>query len=1002
MLSDPARIASVSVEDPEGGAFDDVVVRRRFGPSLYIQAKSSNYGSAVIDGDWLLEADSPASLSYLQRFYSTFKDLKETPDQFVLELWTNRGFDSENPLLGKLRDLKHDRITTRQMLEAGRRSMVGRERDRWAQHLGIGPEELADFLAVVRWKQSGSELDIRQQAQDCMARAGLRSDEPAVMLGLGLVRNRVADGGGPLDAEAAGRLVAKMQMPRSAKEPRDATGDERTTRLPPGCVTRLESMRQSSPEVAESVQRLLEQPASLVPGVLAQQVEEAPEWLMEAGHLAWEVISAFLRGHELPGGGAARRVAVRLGSPRGDLYRLGDAHAAALDGNVDHAEMLLREAAADHPLHEATRALVDGDAQTAVTAVIDSQACKSQDPDVALGALLMLAEARHNLGQLDEVRRVLKDASRRFPDRGSLYLHQARLCIELAEQRRSEGIAPSGLLESAVKLGLAARDQYRRWGGPSAASVAAATEALLMLDEPEKACDLATPGPEGQATQDEAADADVVTNRAHALLMLDRHDELDSLDWDLIDGSEGALMVAHQARGRGDPDAVELMRKALIEATDDGRKLMALHGLALFGEVDEAALERIDGAEDQHKALIRAVASYHRQDYGGAVQLLAGHGLATAMHAQLLARAQHSLDETDDAVDTLTQAVERLGDASLHLIAVQMLKERDRLHEAQALALGALSGSMPRSDRRRLLCVLVDIVQSLHDWPATEQHARRLLEEFPDETMAIWVIVYSQLSRGDGRAAWRVITEHDAKPFDKDTALCAIQAYVSAEMAAAGAERLLDIASEFAHDEEVAAAALMALMLRADGQQMTEAERSRLAAAFDSYFERFDEGQILRRFEFTTAEDAIETIESLTAAPSIQQLQVRSLVRLGQAPYGMLRELRMLPYAELLVAMAAGHLTAVSLDDEERERERDTARSALGGVIAADTSVAALAVHAGISIDESAAAFKHVLIADDLVTDPSLAGVSRFGRSGGARWWGVSTTSTVGALGLVR
>ena len=968
MLSDPARIASVSVEDPEGGAFDDVVVRRRFGPDLYIQAKSSNYGSAVIDGDWLLEADSPASRSCLQRFYSTFRDLEKTSDQFLLEFWTNRGFDGKNPLLGKLRDLKHHRIDTRRMLEAGPRSKVGRERDRWAQHLGVGPEELADFLTVIRWKQTESERDIRQQAQTCMALAGLRSDEPAVMLGVSLVRDRVADGYGPLDAEAAGRLVARMQMPRSAKKPHDATDDERAARLPPPCVTHLESLRQSSPEVAEGVQRLLEQPASLIPGVLAHQVEEPPEWLMDAGFLAWEAIAAFLHSHELPGGGAARRVAVRLGSPRGDLYRLGDAHAAALDGNVDHAEMLLREAAADHPLHEATRALVDGDAQTAVTAIIDSQACESQDPDVALGALLMLARARHDLGQLDEVRRVLEDASRRFPDRGSLCLRQARLCVKLAEQRRSEGIAQSGLLESAVKLGLEARDRYRGWGGRSAAAVAAATEALLLLDESEEVCDLATPGPEGQATQAEAADADVVTHRAHALLMLERHDELDGLDWDLIDASEGALMVAHRARGRGDPDAAELMRKAFDEAADDRRRLMALHGLALFGEVDEAALERIEGAGDQHKALIRAIAAFHREDYGGVVQLLARHAHATSMHAQIFARAQHSLGETDDAVETLAQAFERLGDASLHLDAVEILKEGEKLQEAEALALRALGAPMQRSDRRRLLCSLVEIVQSRHDWLAMEQHARKLLEEFPDETMAIWAIVHSQLSRSDGSAAWRVIAEHDAKPFDKDTALCFIRAYLAAEPAS-GTERLLDIAGEFARDEEVAGGALMALMLRADGTRMAEAERSRLAAALNSHFERFDEGQILRRFEFATVEDAIETMESLTPAPSLEQLQVLSLVRLGQAPYGLVRGLRMLPYAELLAAVAAGHLTAVSPDDEERERERDAARSALGGVVAADTSVAAVAVHAGISIDEITTAFKRVLIADDLVVD---------------------------------
>ena len=968
MLSDPARIASVTVEDPEGGAFDDVVVRRHFGPDLYIQAKSSNYGSAVIDGDWLVEADSPASRSCLQRFYSTFRDLEKTTDRFVLELWTNRGFDGRNPLLGQLRDLKHHRIDTRRMLEAGPRSKVGRERDRWARHLGVGPEELADFLAAVRWKLTGSELDIRQQAQDCMALAGLRSDEPAAMLGVSLVRARVADGCGALDAAAAGRLVAAMQMQRGAKEPREATDEERMRRLPPGCVTYLESLRQSSEEAAEGVQRLLEQPASLVPGVLAHQVEDPPEWMMEAGHLAWEAIAAFLHGHELPGGDAARRAAVRLGSPRSDLYRLKDARLTALDGNVDHAEMLLREAAPDHPLHEATRALVAGDARTAVTAIRDSRACESLDPNVALSGLLILAQALHDLGQLDEARLVLEDASRRFPDHGSLYLHQARLCIELAGQRRSEGIAQSGLLESAVKLGLEARDRYRRWGGPSAAAVVVATEALLMLDESKKVCDLATPGPEGQATQEEAADADVVTHRAHALLMLERHDELDGLDWDLIDASDGALMVAHQARGLGDPDAAELMRRAFDEANNDSQRLMALHGLALFGEVDEAALERIDGAEDHHKALIRAVAFFHREDYGGVVQLLARHGLATSMHAQILARARHNLGETDDAIETLMQAFERLGDASLRLDAVEILKEAKKLQDAEALALHALAGPMPRSDRRRLLCLLVDIVQGRGDWPALEQHARKLLEEFPDETMATWAIVHSQLSRGDGLAAWRVIAEHDAKPFDKDTSLLFIRAYLAAEPAS-GAERLLDIAGEFAHDEEVAGGALMALMLRADGTRMTEAERSRLAAAFNSHFERFDEGQILRRFEFATVEDAIETMESLTPAPSLEQLQVLSLVRLGQAPYMLLRGLRMLPYAELLVALAAGHLTAVTSDDEERERERDAARSALGGVVAADTSVAAVAIHAGISIDESAAAFKRVLIADDLVVD---------------------------------
>ena len=969
MLSHPDRIASVTVEDPVGGAFDDVVVRRNFGSDLYIQAKSSNHGSAMIDRDWLLETDSSAARSRLQRFYSTFRDLAATDEPFLLEVWTNQGFDTTNPLLGSLRDLKHSRINTQRMLAATPRTQIGKERDRWAEHLHISREELAEFLAAVRWKQPGSELDIRLQAQDCMALAGLRSDTPAVTLGMSIIRDGVADGRGTLDAEAAGRLVAEMQMLRSAQEPRSASDDETLGHLPPASSDHIKALRESSHHTAESVVRLLEQPASMVPGVLAHAADDPPTWLLKAGHLAWEAVAGFMDAHRLPGADTARRVAVRLGSPRGDLYRLVEAEAAAREGNSGQAESLLREASPDHPLYEATTASVAGEIQTVVAAVLASEASESQDPDIALNAFLMLARAKIDLDQLDEALRVFGEASRRFPNRGSLYLHQARLSIDLVNQRRSKGIIPSGLLESAVALALEARDRFRHWGGPSAAAVEVATDALMMLDEPKRVCDLSAAQPEGQATQQEADAPAVVKNRAHALLMLNRHDELEGLDWDLLDGSEGALIAAFRARGRGDPDAAELMRRAVDEAADDRQRLMAAQGLALFGEIDEAALELISSAHDDHKLLVRAAASYFREDYESVAKLLARHSFESPMHAEFLARAQHGLGETDDAIETLMQAVERLAATPLYLVAVELLRERDKLQDAEALALRALAAPLPSSNRRRLLCDLIEIAQSSRNWPAMERHAHKLLEEFPDEKMAVWAIVHSRLSRGDGRAAWRAIVEHDAKPFDKETALSFIAAYQSTEPPEPGAERLIDIASEFAHDEEVAAAALGALMVRADGTQMTDADRTRFTDALNNHFERFDEGQILRRFEFGTVEDVVEAMESMTAAPSIEQIQAVSVIRLGQAPYGLLRGLRMLPYAELLVALAAGHLTAVSLSDEERERERDAAVHSLGGVVAADTSVAAVAVHAGISIEESAARFKHVLIADALVTD---------------------------------
>lgn len=136
MLCEPARFLSVSVEDAAGGAFDDVVVRRRIGRDLYVQSKSSNYADVVVDSEWLVTPRSAEGSSPLQRFYGTFAGLVAAGGAFSLELWTNRGFDHEDPLLGSLLDGRHHRIDTQRMLGKGPRSRVGRQRDNWAQHLG--------------------------------------------------------------------------------------------------------------------------------------------------------------------------------------------------------------------------------------------------------------------------------------------------------------------------------------------------------------------------------------------------------------------------------------------------------------------------------------------------------------------------------------------------------------------------------------------------------------------------------------------------------------------------------------------------------------------------------------------------------------------------------------------------------------------------------------------------------------------------------------------------
>jgi hypothetical protein len=209
-LDDPG-IVTVSIEDATGGHFDDVVVRRRQGPDLYWQVKSSNYGSVIIDESWLLTPITASGRSPLQHFHATWRDLNDTGKAFELALLTNRGFDPADPIL-RIRDLKAEQIDVAALAAAGPRSNIGRARDRWTGHLGIDRHELTDFLASLQLKAGAAESAWDQQARHLMRLVGLRADADAVILGKALVRRWVTDGAGPMGRDDIRRAVGEAGL----------------------------------------------------------------------------------------------------------------------------------------------------------------------------------------------------------------------------------------------------------------------------------------------------------------------------------------------------------------------------------------------------------------------------------------------------------------------------------------------------------------------------------------------------------------------------------------------------------------------------------------------------------------------------------------------------------------------------------------------------------------------------------------------------------------------
>ena len=743
--------------------------------------------------------------------------------------------------------------------------------------------------------------------------------------------------------------------------------------LPPACRRHIESLRASSPVAGARLVALLSDAASRTAGVLSRLASEPPGWLTEAGSAAWEAISDFLDAHELPGSDSTRQMAIEAGSPRSSLYLIHQAVAAAEDGDRERSEEMLGRVPCDHPLASVARVCITGDAMAVVESVKRPGLHECEDADLALYAIVTLVRAYWRLDRFDMAVKTLNDASQRFPDRAGLLLHRAKFMAGHARQPLTAESDRTDLLGEAVDLAVRARDLMRVWNGPSYNAVAVATYALLGLGDAQRVVELSIAAPEGEATVAEADAPDVQRNLAHAQLMLGRYKDIDSLQVADLDDSERSLIQALQARGLGDAVAPARIRRAVAQACDEASLLKSLMGLAMFGEVDEAALSRVPPERAADVVLIRAMAAIYRDDHDEAIRLLVPYRLASLSHAECLANAQHQAGASDDAVETLMNAIRRLGAVSLYEAVVEILKERDRLEEAMAMASDGLAAVPSRAARHRLRVALVEIAGQLGDWPQRESQARALAREFPQDERAAWAVVEALLHQAKNQHAWGYLLAHDLNPYDEDTARLTVAVCGSVDAPEEAAGRLLEVAAMYTHSEEVSGAAILSLMVSGDRFSLSEEQRSQLNELSEDFFARYPQSDLLRRYAAEEPEDLLETMGSLTHSRAQEFASLVEKVRSGLWPYSMLRLARVLPYAELLLSLAAGCLTAIPSDSRQRDREREAARAALGGRIAVDTSVAALGIHAGLDLDRFSAAFARVLVAEELIADARAA-----------------------------
>ena len=747
----------------------------------------------------------------------------------------------------------------------------------------------------------------------------------------------------------------------------DDAEQDPTGELPQGCRERVESLRNVSPTGATHLLSLLSGPSSRTPGILRSHAENPPSWLTEAGAVAWEAISDYMDAHGLEGSDSIKQRATEAGSTRSVLHRIAQAVETAERGDRTQAEALLAQVPPEHPLLPAAQAFIAGDMAAVVDAVETERLQRSEDPDLALYSAITLVNAHLDLENFDLATEVLRAANAQFPNRAGLLLHQANTTLGIVDQIGVVLPRSQDLLGEVVDLALRSRDCYRRWGGPSHRAVAVATGALLLLDNPHRVVHLTSGSPGGEATASEAAEADVQRNLAHAYLMLGRPQDIDTLRLEGVGPSESAFIRALQADSLGDITALPRMRRALAQADDERSRQRALFGLALLGEAHEASFGELPEAE---AALFRGVAAFTRGDLPEAILYLVPYRVESPIHAHYLAQAQYQKGETDEAVETLTDAAAHLRALTLFEPAADMLFEQGRFDEAESMVKQVLAMGPSRALQHRMRVLLVEIAQVRRDWHNMESYAQSLTREFPDDKRAPWMVVYALHRQGRNRQAWGYLAGRSLTPFDEKTAQLAVAVCGAVDAPEHEAGRLLEIAGMYPDSEQVVGSAILTLMAQGDRMRLSDEQISRLHELTEDFIARYPQSDIFRAYSAERPDELIEMMLAPLRSRTEQYGELISQVRYGRLPYGALLWARPdIPYTEVLLSLAAGWLTAIPADAEQRARERHTAREALGGKVAVDTSVVALGIASGLDVSRFGTVFKTVRVADELLID---------------------------------
>ncbi|WP_146877508.1 PIN domain-containing protein [Actinomadura madurae] len=693
--------------------------------------------------------------------------------------------------------------------------------------------------------------------------------------------------------------------------------------------------------------------AKVAPGeVFEEWSRRLPIWLLES---PWPVQLA------------AAEFAGSYGKPRlaADLYLSAAAHDAVgrefwvgraifiydEQGDPQAARRAQSLLAPGRPLEPYTRAAVaylEGDNSTARDELASWEPCP-EDEVIKAGAQIRVALTENEPLTRQRLNAALRITAGVLAVRWSSTMAVVRAQLLTLQARRGESSGWDADLAEALRLLLKVRDERRSYRGDSAEAVALACHVALLMPDPAMAIKLGTCSPRG-ATAAEAADPVVCEYIAVAALQV--HDmELAHESLKRVTEKGARIQLAPLFAQADGLDSRDMWCRAIEAAETDERLAQAMMGLAQAGCRDIPRLQEFASRHPEEVVDIQAVSELASGNPGPAIKMLRARRHTSITSASNLAWAYGAAGHIDDQVQTLNDAADQFGDASLSFSAVKVLVRAGRSEDAErSLSTLLAHASIEWAGRGQALRLAAQLAYENGRHDEACDRLRKALTLEPEDTSTRWNLVRILIGRGDLNSAWRELSQAPA-PLEASS-LADAQAWIQLHLRfappAQTVEGCLRLLRRFPDKEDFNSFVVTNLLLLSKlNEQIPSHALDDISAEMNRFFTRWPDNAT-RKIEMPDSlpdEQLLAKITELARSTTGRQERIQPLVHgllMGRIPLSFLAAVSGKSYAETLVLRGSAVIPARSNDRDDLLACAATVRASADKDVILDSAAAAV------------------------------------------------------------